>query len=304
MQMKRVFLPLLLATAGQALAEPDKPVDGGIIVTGNRAEEAEVTADTAKAITQRSPSGKPLAKHYEPVCIKLFGMDAEYAEVMADRMRENMRALGLVLSGKGCSPNIWVGFVKDSHAAVTKLRKDDPVMFGDLHDYEIDRILAGNKASQAWFAREDKSIDGKPMKYRTIEIGGVERTVKQSDPWRASRITGTIRVDMIGSIVLFDRKLSAGRTVRQLADYATFRALAPVKELTDEPSEPQSILSLFANDGIAPAGLTEFDWSYLAAYYKLNEGASAANMHDAARRAFLDGAGQKKAEKTGLPVAE
>jgi hypothetical protein len=301
MQLKLALLPLGLALSAPAFAEPEAENKDGIIVTGNRAQEAEITADTANAITFRSPAGKPLAKHYDPVCIRVFGMDAEYAEVLAERMRDNMRALGLVLLGDGCSPNIWVGFVPDSHAAVTKLSKDEPKMFGDLHDYEIDRVLSGSKAAQAWFAREDKNLDGKPMKYRTIEINGVQRTVKHNDPWRASRITGTIRVDMIGSIVIFDRNLSAGRTIRQLADYATFRALAPVRELEDEPGQPQSVLSLFAEDGAPPDGLTEFDWSYLAAYYKLGEWAQASNMHDAAKRAFLDGAGQNKAEKAGIP---
>jgi hypothetical protein len=304
MQFRLVLFFLVSALSHPAFAEADQHPDDRIIVTGNRTEEAEIAADLAKAITLRSPAGKPLARHYDPVCIRIFGMEAQYADVLADRMRDNMRALGLVQLGTGCSPNIWVGFVNDSHMAIEKLRKDDPQMFGDLHDYEIDRVLACSKAAQAWFAREDRSIDGKPMKYRTIEINGVEREVKQNDPWRASRITGTIRVDMIGSIVVFDRKLAAGRTIRQLADYASFRALAPVKELGDEPGQPQSILSLFTDSSVAPAGLTEFDWTYLAAYYRLNEGAEVQNIHDAAKRAFLDGTGLKKAEKVGLKVEE
>lgn len=304
MRVLLAFASLTFAFASPALSQDEKKED--IIVTGDRAEEAKITADTAKEITSRQPATKPLPKHYEPVCIKIFGMYPEYADVMAGRMRDNFKALGLVLAGKDCTPTVWVGFVKDSYAAVTKLRKDEPQMFGDLRDFEIDRILSGSKASQAWFAREDKDIDGKPMKYRTIQVNGAERTVKQSDPWRASRITGSIRVDMIGSIVIFDRKLSSGRTVRQLADYATFRALAPVKEMTDNTAQPQSILSLFANadSSAAPAGMTEFDWSYLSAYYKLGEGAQSGQMHDAAKRAFLDGSGQKKADKTGLPAAE
>jgi hypothetical protein len=295
---------LLLALATPALAEPAAQPDDRIIVTGNRAEEAELAADAAKAITYRPPAGKPLPKHYEPACIKLFGLDPDFADVLAERMRDNLRALNIPLGRAGCTPTIWVGFVSDSHAAVTSLRQTEPRMFGDLHDYEIDRILAGSKAAQAWFAREDKGVDGKPMKYVEIEIGGVKRVIKQNDQWNASRITSTIRVDMIGSIVIFDRALSAGRTIRQLADYATFRALAPVKELADEADNPPSILSLFAESGTPPTGFTEFDWSYLSAYYKLGEGAEAASMHDAAKRAFLDGAGQNKAEKTGVPVAD
>jgi hypothetical protein len=294
---------LLLAISGNNaahavnLSETDKP---DIIVTGNRAEEAEATADFAKFITWRPSQDKPLPKHYEPVCIQIFGLGADYAEVMAERMRDNIRALNLVLAGNGCTPTLWVGFVPDSHAEVTRLRKDEPAMFGDLKDFEIDRILTGSKASQAWFAREDKGLDGKAMRARTVELNGIEVSVKHNDPWRASRISGTIRVDMIGSIVLFDSRLSAGKSIRQLADYATFRALAPVKDLESEGGNPASILSLFAKDAGPPAGLTEFDWAYLAGYYKLSEGANVASVHDAARRAFLDGLGDAKVRKAGL----
>lgn len=130
-----------------------------------------------------------------------------------------------------------------------------------------------------------------------IYISGVERTVRVNSQWRASRILSTIRVDMIGSIVLFDSKLSAGRTIRQLADYATFRILATVKDVSSEDQDhPPTILSLFSGNGVPPLGLTEFDWTYLAALYKLDEGAGAANVHDAAKRGTLDGVGQKLIE--------
>lgn len=303
MRVALAFLPLLFASPVSASADQDAKKDP-IIVTGNRAEKAEMTADTAKAITLRPPVGKPLPKHYEPACIKVFGIDAEYAGVLAERMRDNLGALGLILLGKGCTPTIWVGFAPDSHAAVTGLRKTNPRIFGDLHDYEIDKVLAGSKAAQAWFAREDKGVDGKAFKYRIIQVRGREVSVRANEGWKASRITDTIRVDMIGSIVIFDRKLSAGRTLRQLADYATFRALAPVSELSDEPGQPLSILTLFAENAAPPAGLTEFDWAYLAGYYKLGEHADVAHIHDAAKRAFLDELGWKKADKAGLPVVE
>ena len=306
MQFKTIAFILMLSVAGPAMAEPGTAAKEPIIVNGDRAEEAEMTADLAKAITWRPSQAKPLPKHYEPVCIQIFGLDADYAEVMAARMRDNIRALNLVLAGKGCTPTIWVGFVPDSHAEVTRLRDDDPAMFGDLKEFEIDRILAGSKASQAWFVREDKGVDGKPLKKRIIMIGGqsendgVEVTLSANDAWNAGRITSTIRVDMIGSIVLFDSRLSAGKSVRQLADYATLRALAPVKDLASDDGNSASILTLFAKDTVPPAGLTEFDWAYLAGYYKLGEHAGVASVHDAAKRAFLDGLGDKTVSKAGL----
>ncbi len=307
MRLKSLSILFALSCANSAWAQSSEGGKDPIVVTGNRAEEAEVTADLAKAITWRPSQSKPLPKHYDPVCIKIFGLDADYADVMAERMRDNIRGLNLRLANENCSPNIWVGFVPNSHSEVTRLRKVDPAMFGDLKDFEIDRILAGSKASQAWFVREDRGIDGKPLKKRTIMIGGtsefdgVEVTVSANDAWNAGRIVSTIRVDMLGSIVLFDSKLAAGKSIRQLADYATLRSLAPVKDLPNEDANPVTILTLFAENAIPPAGLTEFDWTYLAGYYKLGEHAGVEAVHDAAKRAFLDGLGDKMATKAGLP---
>jgi hypothetical protein len=272
-----------------------------IVVSGNRLEQAEKTADVAKAITWRPPKGDPLPRHYQPVCTEIFGLPPEYAEVIAERIRDNMRALGLSVGGKNCQANAWVGFVSDSYESVKLLRKSNPEMFGELHDYEIDRILAGSKAAQAWHALEEKGVDGRPIDYTEIEIGGVKKPIRINRQFQTGRLVSTTRIDMIGAIVLFDNRLASGKTVRQLADYATFRLLAPVKE-PEEPYDMPSILALFSTEAAAVTGLTEFDWSYLRAYYSLSRGAGAEAMHDAAKSSFLSGKGQKLVDKSSIGI--
>lgn len=212
---------------------------------------------------------------------------------MAQRIRDNIRALELAVGTAKCQPNSWVGFVSDSYKSVIQLRLEQPEMFSELHDYEIDRVLAGSRAAQAWHALEAKGVDGKPFNYAEIEINGVKKTVRVNNQFQTGRLSPTTRVDMKGSIVLFDRELSSGKTVRQLADYATLRLLAPVREPSTDPGDIQSILSLFSEIVMPPAGLTEFDWSYLDAYYKLQRGAQSERVHDAAKSAYLKGVGQK-----------
>ncbi|MFM5884961.1 MAG: hypothetical protein ACKOQ3_06495, partial [Novosphingobium sp.] len=58
-----------------------------------------------------------------------------------------------------------------------------------------------------------------------------------------------------------------------------------------------TILTLFTPGGDPPAGLTEFDWAYLSAYYKLDRGAKASAVHDAVRQSMLNGQGQTLSEK-------
>jgi hypothetical protein len=97
--------------------------------------------------------------------------------------------------------------------------------------------------------------------------------------------------------VVFDSARANGKTVQQLADYATFRILAPVQDYAEAPERGMpTILTLFTPGGDPPGGLTEFDWAYLSAYYKLDRGAKASAVHDAAKQAVLDGTGQKLRE--------
>ncbi len=295
--VKSLSLLAFLLGGNTAHADDAKPEAEQIIVTGNRAIQAEQTADLAKSITMRPPKDQPLPRHYQPVCVKILGLEKDYADLIAQRIRDNIRTLNLSVGTTKCQPNSWVGFVSDSYQSVIQLRQEQPEMFAELHDYEIDRILAGSRAAQAWHALEAKGVDGKPFNYTTIN----QKKVRVNYQFQTGRLSPTTRVDMMGSIVLFDRKLSSGKTVRQLADYATFRLLAPVREASTEPGDIQSILSLFSEIVMPPAGLTEFDWSYLDAYYKLHRGAQSEHVHDAAKSAYLKSIGQKlldSAERT------
>lgn len=306
--LRSIGFLMILGCAAPLAAQTGVGGSEPIIVTGNRVNQGEISADLAKAITLRPPKGSPLARHYDPVCIKIFGLPAEYADVMAERFYATVKTLNILAGNAGCHPNSWIGFVKNSKEAVTQLRKSDPAMFAELHPYEIDRILAGSNAAHAWHAVQKKGADGKEFTQVLIRVGdkeGIERSVSVNDQWQAGRIIPAIRADMVGSIVLFDGKLVAGRSIRQLADYASFRLLAPVKDLTLEQAEQSSsILSLFTDGAKPPLGLTEFDWSYLLGYYKLGIGAGANAMHDAAKSAFLNEKGLQAVAASDAPVPE
>ena len=60
-----------------------------------------------------------------------------------------------------------------------------------------------------------------------------------------------------------------GKTLRQIADYATIRLLASVyDDVIEVPGKPPSILSLFVSDS-KPDAITDFDIAYLKALYEL-----------------------------------
>ena len=276
---------VLLAQSQPTVAPTDEAT---IVVTGNREKQAAAAAVQAKVITQKPSGDVPLPRHYAPLCVITFGIDPNYGEVLAQRVSDNARLLGLAVGGPGCSPNVWIGFVSNSKAEVAKLRKTNPEMFTGLKQFEIDRIFGGSGAAQVWNSTEQRSVDGKPLASMTIN----GREVKTNPQYQGGRTVSPIRTDINGSLVIFDRVRANGLTVQQLADYATIRILAPVQDIARvEPGTVPSILTLFAVDSENPEGLTEFDWSYLSALYRLDRGAKAASIRDATERAMLDGRG-------------
>lgn len=292
--------PLAVAGGTSALAQEtaqQPPAnDGTIVVTGNREKQAKAAAEQAKAITMKPAGDVPLARHYAPICIKTFGIQQEFGDVLAERVVANVKLLGLPVGDPGCEPNVWIGFVPDSKKQVARLRKTNPAMFAELKRFEIDRIFGGSGAAQVWHSTERRSLDGRPMSY--TQVNG--RSVQANNQYQTGRLISPIRVDINGSLVIFDSKRIAGLTLQQLADYATIRILVPVQDIAVvESDQVPSILTLFAKGDFAPPdGLTEFDWAYLSAIYKLDRGAKAAAVHDATEKAMLDGRGGDLASKS------
>lgn len=282
---------------GHAASDPDP-----IVVTGERQRAAEMAADQAAIITIPPRVDTPLARHYAPLCVRTFAIDPAYGELVAERLTQNAGRLGLPVGKRGCTPNIWIGFVRDSAAELRKQRSTDPTLFAQLKSFEADRVFQGSSAAQILHVTEIRSSDGRPIPIVTFNLSGKNsrgdnKTLegKYNSQYQAGRLSSTIRNDINGTLLIFDRLQADGRTVRQLADYATMRILAPVKDFkTSEPDQLPSILHLFAEGAERPVGLTAFDWAYLTAYYKLDRGARATALHDAVHRATLDGHGQTR----------
>lgn len=296
--MRSFIVPIALACGHPAVAQDNVDDAAPIVVTGERAEQAERAADLAQAITLRPSANNPLPRRYAPMCLKLFGIDADYGSVIAERIRQNVSLVRLAVGSDDCQPNIWIGFVRNSQAAVEQLRRDEPEFFSSLKSFEIDRIFRGSGGAQLWNVTEVRNRDGRPIPLFVDGQTGVE--YRASKQYQTGRLISPVRSDINGTILLFDSVHAAGRSVRQLADYATFRILAPVQDLAEEPRQAMpSILTLFAANATPPDGMTDFDWAYLAAYYRLDRGAKASAVHDAVKRAILDGSGDKLRQKAG-----
>lgn len=272
------------AAAAQAVAQPSDE-----IVVRGAAEQAERQVEAlTRAITRRPRIDQPIARQFAGICVGVYGLSSNFTLVLIARIEANARSLGIHVLGRGCTVNTLVAFALNSRAEVQRLKKAEPWLFETLLDYEYDRILRGNGAAQSWQATQLKGADGK--EFATIMIGEPPRPVQTSKQPFASNIADQLRLDVEGSIVVFDNAYVAGKSIQQLADYATMRLFAPTDD-TSSGSEGgmATILSLFADEGSAPDGLTAFDRAFLGALYKLPPTARGEAIHDATWSAYRRG---------------
>lgn len=277
---------LVLALSTQAASAQDNSSDESTIVVTGQLEEAEVQVETlTRAITRRPRSGKPLARRYDGICIGVFGMSENFAHVLMGRIEENARTLGIDVMDGGCQANTIIAFTPDSRKEIERLRKEEPWLFKTLLDYEYDRILRGNGAAQSWQSTKVKGANG--MEFATVMMGSPPREVQINKQPVASNIAEQVRVDVEGSIVVFDSAYVPGKSIEQLADYATMRLFAPTEDtLVDGGGGVETILSLFAQNDTPPKGLTDFDRAYLNALYTLPVTAGGAALDDATWSAY------------------
>lgn len=287
----------LAALVGSAPAGAQAGPDGDdAIVVRNRLEQTQRHVEVlSKAISRRPRVDKPLSKWYAPMCVGVYGLAADKARQLIGRIEANAAAFGIRAAGEGCLVNTLVAFTKDSRSEIGRLKKSAPWLFETLLDYEYDRILRGTGAAQAWHSTRVKDVDG--MEFGTLSLGKGIPDVLMSTPFKASHFDQQLRVDIEASMVVFDNAFVSGKTIQQLADYATVRLLASTHDIGNPGGgEIDTILTLFAEGASPPEGLTSFDRAYLGALYRLPPNARGSALHEATwsafRRGYYDAADQ------------
>lgn len=248
--------------AAEAENQRTEVPDRVIIVEGSRTDRDAARAQVRK-LTRPARRQQPLERFYRPVCPFVRGLDDGTASVIIERVKENARAVGLSVGNDGCDKNMLLAFVDDVESEIDNLLEHEPWAFGSLQSYERDRVENELGPTRAWHSSVYGDSEGVPLP-------SIDGKVPVSRSFSSSRIRlqNTKLID--ASVVLIDRSAIKGKTVRQLADFFTLRALVPVvEEDPDDPSRLDTILSLF-NIPDGPAGLTLFDEAYLKGYYAGN----------------------------------
>jgi hypothetical protein len=256
-------------------AQADDPAAGAetgstIVVTGEQPTWTEVTRQ-AREITQ--PTGiryAPLPRFEgDRLCPGVLGLKHEHAARVIDRIRWNAERFDLWMTEDDgtCVPNFVVAFVDDGQATLRQIADERYWLFINMPRHERLALLAEDGPARVWTTTQARTHDGRPLPLRPDG-----RQVSAMSSGGVARAALPVREDITGVLILFDRDEVRGKTLVQLADYATMRGLArtrPVEGAGDTAGQAMdTILALFDADYEPPAELTAFDLAYLGTLYE------------------------------------
>jgi len=268
----RISMLAVALLASPVVAQPsqagrDAAEDRDIVVTGERAQQPNWSQTTRQARSVTAPTGlryTPLPRFEgDRLCPGVFGLKPEYASLVIDRVRDTAEGLDVWLAEDdgSCAPNFVVAFVDDGQATLRNIVDDQPWLFRRMPRLERRALLAEPGPARVWTSTLTRTRDGMP-----VAEDDTGRQVVQL--WMAhSKIYLPTREDITGVLVLFDRDEVRGKSLLQLADYATMRGLARTKPPEGDGAGLDTILALFDEGATGPPELTDFDRAYLAALY-------------------------------------
>ena len=274
-------MTLSLAAGAAAAQEPNVPTPSprasaqleDVVVEGRQLETLvrNFVTDVSQPANNRG-----LARWNRPICVGAVNLRSEVGQYVVDRISDVARELEVAAGEPGCRPNVLIVAAADGAALASALVENRPRNF-DLRHNGTD---AGTRAFRN-FRTGDQ-----PVRWWQISIpidsesgGRAVRLPGDIDPatgkpdapeiqvFAASRLRTQVRDDLVRSIIIVDVDSLGGANLVQLADYLALVALAQVDAEADTAPYP-TILNLFADPASAPAGLTDWDRSYLTALYE------------------------------------
>lgn len=224
--------------------------DDQVVVTGPRDQSREVRARHVTAIASTVDGQMP--RFHDPVCPRIFGLPAAYAERVSTRIREVVNEAGVATAEPGCAANLVVILTPDPDAAMADLQRRIPTIFDGVPPDER-RLALRPGAERVWQPVQIRNEDGARIR------GGV------LDVRSASFINEPTVYAAVGAWMVLDGDAIVGRTLVQLADYIAMRLVAGAR-VPAAGTGIDTILTLLRTDG-GPQTITQGDRAYMQALY-------------------------------------
>lgn len=257
MRMRHGLACLLLFSApaahGQEASKPQAS-DNSITVTGQAQKPIKRAQHYIRQVLDTSEG--QLARFIEPVCPAVLGLPARFKDSIEDRIRIVAGAASVRVAKDKCQPNLMIVFADNADTLIQTMRKQRNAAFANLDDGALrDAFQSGPIHAWRLVATRD-------------EVGNY--STGNDDPDYPPVLEGDTQAVTINAVVVMDRKVALGKSVRQLADYVVMRTLVGAKPPAKGSIAAASILSLFdPNVAPPPTEITDMDIGLLAGLYKL-----------------------------------
>ncbi|KEO91891.1 hypothetical protein EH31_04250 [Erythrobacter longus] len=285
------LLSLLSASPAFAQEDDTQPQsEAEIVVEGdtNLRERRNELRQLAQDVLNKPRISQTIAKFAEPMCPRVFGLTEEAAKVIEARMRENAVSLGLnrVDVPEDCKHNTSVIFVPQEQGTADTWFNSRSDVLRHLKSYERIRVLEEKDPVRAWTYRPAR-LPG-PVAVPTSQGSAGDRLAFADGPnqsYYASRLRRKPN-PLAGATVLIELGRADGKSLTQLADYASMRTFGNARALSpEEVPAADTILTLFQDED-APEELTDFDRSLVSMLYETSPTASRSLFYgNIARRA-------------------
>ena len=258
-------LPRFIAAASCLLAsaavhaQSSEPADESIVVEGERPVERPPSVITQlKSIIAEADSNQ-LARFEMDICPMVVGMPRDLTAALTRLIKANVVAVGGKVGEPGCTVNAPVIFIDNPQLLVRGLYKEEPTFFHTMSPREFYYFAEQPRPAYSWHLTNTYTRDG-------VYLSKANRQAA------ATRLYTNIREEIEVGILVIDRAHTEGKTLRQLADFATMHLLLDVKQNAGK-QDKSSILSLFEkrSRGAPPPRFSTFDRAALTGFYTQRE---------------------------------
>lgn len=243
--------PAVAQVSGASSSEP-------IVVEGQRGTEDRPSVVTKLRRMIDESTGDQLARFEDEICPVVIGMPADWTGILTRVIRENIVATGGKLGRDGCSVNAAVIFIDQPQELLWALNKEEPSFFMNMSPREFDQFSGPRRPAYSWHTVNTYTKDG-------VHMDKVSRFAS------ATRLYTNVREEMESGIVVIDRRATIGKSLRQLADFATMHLMLDVNWRSNQVDR-SSILSLFhQHEAGPPLRMSSFDRNALSGFYLQRE---------------------------------
>lgn len=253
-------LAIALGAASGGVGAQEASQDQDIVVTGQKRIPAKEAHHYVRQIS--STVGDQMARFRDPVCPAVIGLNAQYADTIARRIRQIAQRAGAPVDKEKCRPNLVVIVASDADRLVRDARKHIPWLFAGLETTELRRAMRDGPV-HVWNTTQVRNEDGQGLKANNTGAGGDAPMLEVKT---ASFITLPTEQATVQSMVVLTADALLGKSLTQIADYVAMRALAGARPPVD-PTPGDTILTLFDPGATPPPGASSLDVSYLDALY-------------------------------------